>query len=96
MFFPALESAGGHMGPQNKISATQQINDFDIQALVDSQMGWEDEKRIWKEIEGNPALKRRYDELVAQKKLLLQWWAGEDGSRPKASASRERLEFLLV
>ncbi len=82
------------MGPH--VKPTAQVNDFDIQALVDSQLGWEDEKRIWKEIENNPALKRRYDELVTQKKLLLQWWAGEDGGRTKSSQSQERREILLV
>jgi hypothetical protein len=82
------------MGPQIKLSA-RQTDDFDIQALVDSQLGWEEEKRVWSEIEANPQLRRRYDELVAQKRLLLQWWASEDDARPKLTSS-ERRETLLV
>ena len=72
------------------------MNDFDLQALVDSQMGWEDEKRIWKEIESIPALRRRYDELVTQKKLLLQWWASEDTIKPKTLSVKGKRETLLV
>ena len=84
------------MGP-HKYSASRQTDDFDIQALVDSQLSWEDEKRVWKAIESNPDLKRRYDELVRQKKLLLQWWSSEDGgSRTKSAVAQERREILLV
>jgi anti-sigma factor RsiW len=84
------------MGPQNRISATRQTDDFDIQALIDSQLDWEDEKRIWKEIENNAAMQRRYHELVAQKKLLLQWWASEDTGKAKAAPLKEKRETLLV
>ena len=53
------------MGPHNKLAATRQIiDDFEIQALVDHQLGWEEEKRVWSEIESNPQLRRRYNELV--------------------------------
>ena len=83
------------MGPHNRTSA-QQTDDFDVQALVDSQLGWEEEKRVWKEIESNPALRRRYDELVAQKKLLLQWWAGEGDARSRNLNTTARRETLLV
>jgi hypothetical protein len=84
------------MGPQIKPSVKNQINDFDVQALVDSQLDWENEKRIWKEIEGSPALQRRYDELVKQKKLLLQWWASEDTIKPKTDPMKVKRETLLV
>ncbi|MEZ0225466.1 MAG: hypothetical protein ACAH83_12995 [Alphaproteobacteria bacterium] len=84
------------MGPQIKTSVKHQINDFDIQALVDSQLDWENEKRIWKEIETSPALQRRYDELVRQKKLLLQWWASEDNIKPKTTSLKDKRETLLV
>jgi hypothetical protein len=96
MSFPLLEKAGGTMGPQIKTSVKNQLNDFDVQSLVDSQLGWEDEKRVWKEIESSPALRRRYDELVAQKKLLLQWWASEDMIKPKTLSAKDKRETLLV
>lgn len=83
------------MNPQIKFTTTRQTDDFDIQALVDSQLDWENEKRVWKEIESDPALQRRYNELVSQKKLLLQWWAGEDSIKTKAT-SKEKRETLLV
>lgn len=83
------------MGP-HKYSASRHTDDFDIQALVDSQLNWEDEKKVWKAIESNPELKRRYEDLVRQKKMLLQWWAGEDGSRMKSTVAQERRETLLV
>lgn len=83
------------MGSHIETSVKHQVNDFDIQALVDSQLDWETEKRIWKEIESCQALQRRYDELVAQKRLLLQWWASEDTHKPKAPSLRGKRETLL-
>lgn len=86
------------MGRYMNTSGSLHANDFDIQALVDSQLGWEEEKRIWQAIELSPELKRRYDEVVAQKKLLLTWWASEDELvKPKrATAKREKRETLPV
>jgi hypothetical protein len=79
-------------------STTHHADDYDIQALVDSQLGWEEEKRIWQAIERNPALHRRYDEVVAQKKLLLAWWASEnDIVKPKRpTQKKEKRETLPV
>jgi hypothetical protein len=85
------------MGPHNKLAATRQIiDDFEIQALVDHQLGWEEEKRVWSEIESNPQLRRRYNELVDMKKLLLQWWVGEDDAKGKAMSAAGKRETLLV
>jgi hypothetical protein len=83
------------MGQEMKIIA-RQIDDFDIQSLVDSQLDWEEEKRIWREIERSPLLMERYDELVRQKKLLLTWWAGEGNTGQKKSTARSRRETLPV
>jgi hypothetical protein len=53
---------------------SQTITDFDIQALVDNELGWEEEKHVWAYIEAVPDAERRYKELVQQKRLLQQWW----------------------
>ncbi len=50
------------------------ITDFDIQALVDNELGWEEEKRVWAYIETMPDATRRYKELLTQKRLLQEWW----------------------
>jgi anti-sigma factor RsiW len=52
----------------------QVITDFDIQALVDNELSWEDEKRVRAYIQSNPDAKRRYDELSAQQTALRSWW----------------------
>ncbi|MDE1153307.1 MAG: hypothetical protein PW788_12285 [Micavibrio sp.] len=36
------------------------VTDYDIQALVDSQLNWEDEKSVWLAIEADDKLKKRY------------------------------------
>lgn len=50
------------------------INDYDIQALVDNELDWEQQKLVLNAIETNPAVSKRYDELCAQKKILQHWW----------------------
>ncbi len=67
------------------------VTDYDIQALVDGQLEREEEKRIWCHIEKNSLHLRRYEELVAQKKLLLMWWAGENSVEPQDKALDPRL-----
>lgn len=54
------------------------IDDFDIQALVDAQLGWEDEKRVWMAVQSNPQYLQRYQQLVNQKKALSLWWSAEN------------------
>jgi hypothetical protein len=81
------------MGQHMKIISGH-IDEFDIQALVDSQLGWEEEKRIWKEIQKDAALLRQYNELVRQKKMLLLWWASENEVKPRKALSVEDLEAL--
>lgn len=60
-----------------KTPTTQPLTDYDIQALVDSQLDWEEEKQIRKWIDSDPALQARYRELMEQKKLLCAWWESE-------------------
>lgn len=50
------------------------INDYDIQALVDNELDWEDEKRIMSAIQGDPKAVSRLQELQSQKLLLQNWW----------------------
>ena len=53
----------------------QTITDFEIQALVDNELSWEEEKQVRAYIEASAAARSRYDELVRQKRLLQEWWA---------------------
>ncbi len=49
------------------------ITDYDIQALIDNELKWEEEKRIRSFINSNPTALKRYTELKEQKTLLLKW-----------------------
>ncbi|MBI1326169.1 MAG: hypothetical protein GC136_00830 [Alphaproteobacteria bacterium] len=50
------------------------INDYDIQALVDSELDDVQESHVRAEIRHSPASKERYEQLCAQKLLLQRWW----------------------
>ncbi len=50
------------------------ITDFDIQALVDNELGREEQKRVRAYIETMPEAGRRYEELLRQKLILQEWW----------------------
>ena len=50
------------------------ITDFDIQALVDNELGREEQKRDRAYIETMPEAGRRYEELLRQKLILQEWW----------------------
>jgi anti-sigma factor RsiW len=67
----------------------QTQTDLDIQALVDSQLDWEEEKRVWSYITQDPALYARYQELLTQKKLLVAWWNSEQAHEFMAEAGFE-------
>jgi hypothetical protein len=66
-----------------KKPASQIPTDLDIQALVDSQLEWEEEKHVRLWLSRDEVLHARYEELMAQKKLLLAWWESEQA--PKLS-----------
>lgn len=53
------------------------ITEFDVQALVDSHLSWEDEKEVWRGVYSNPALEAYYKQIVNQRKLLVYWWQSE-------------------
>jgi hypothetical protein len=50
------------------------ITELDVQALIDSQLTWEEEKQVWREIENNEDLMDYYKRMLIQKKLLVVWW----------------------
>lgn len=58
-----------------KTATRQTITDFDIQSLVDNELGREEEKSVRAYIESDPDAHGRYEELTRQKRLLLEWWA---------------------
>ncbi len=49
------------------------VTDFDIQALVDNELSWEDAKEVMLFLESDAAAMKRYQELVEQKELLKSW-----------------------
>lgn len=53
------------------------ITDFDIQALVDNELNWEQEKRVRLHLDTDPKAKARYEMLRTQKGLLQDWWRGK-------------------
>ena len=50
------------------------FTDFDIQALIDNELSWEEEKKVRKYLRENVRAKERYLELKKQKELLQKWW----------------------
>lgn len=50
------------------------VTDFDIQALIDNELDWEDEKRVRDYLRSHDWAKKRYEELRAQKETLQRWW----------------------
>lgn len=67
------------------------VTDYDIQALVDAQLDWDQEKRVWQAIQANSMYQKRYEELIQQKKLLLAWWADENTIEPEEKPLDARL-----
>lgn len=51
--------------------------EFDVQALVDSHLTWEEEKQVWRGMSSNPALEAYYIQIITQKRLLALWWQNE-------------------
>jgi hypothetical protein len=63
------------------------VTEFEVQALIDSQLDWEEEKRVRKELENNPFLRDYYRRMLEQKKLLVLWW--------ESDKKKKELEILL-
>lgn len=60
---------------KKKAMKYQTVTDFDIQALVDEELPWEQAKYVRDYITLVPEAKRRYEELSRQKQLLKKWWS---------------------
>lgn len=56
------------------ITKLKNITDFDIQALIDNELDWEEEKRIREAINYNSQFMERYNILQKQKILIQNWW----------------------
>jgi len=57
--------------------SSQNITDYDLQALIDNELDWEDQKHVLDHVERNPEAKKRYEELKAQKEALQHWHQSE-------------------
>ncbi len=53
----------------------ERITPQDIEALVDGQLDPVHAARLHAQLGRNPLLNRHYHHLIAQKQLLLRWWA---------------------
>ena len=56
------------------IMSTNKITDYDIQALIDNELEWEDQKNVLDHIENDLEASKRYKELKAQKELINRWY----------------------
>lgn len=50
------------------------VTEFEVEALVDSQLSWEEEKYVRQEMARNPLLRAHYEQVLWQKKLIVAWW----------------------
>lgn len=57
---------------------TNTITDFDIQALIDNELAWEEAKFVRAYIENHDWARERYEELLIQKRALQSWWTQEN------------------
>jgi anti-sigma factor RsiW len=51
------------------------LTKYDVQALVDDELPWEEAKIVKQELENNAELTEYYEQLRYQKKLLQNWWS---------------------
>jgi len=51
------------------------ITDQDIQAFVDGEFSEDDAKLVKHFIDRNKRIRRRYEDLLEQKRLLQEWWS---------------------
>lgn len=72
------------------------ITEFDVQALVDSHLTWEEEKRVLQAIRTDPALHAYYLQIVAQKKLLVAWWKEQATENKTAKSTSHEAGVLLL
>ena len=56
----------------------QNINDFDVQALIDNELSPQRRIQVLELMNGNSDLKRRYQALLEQRDLLKFWWDSKE------------------
>ncbi len=52
----------------------QGIDIYDIQALVDDELGHEEQKRVRSHLEMNPLAREYYESLLRQRRMIRHWW----------------------
>ncbi|NCT41471.1 MAG: hypothetical protein GW778_07420 [Alphaproteobacteria bacterium] len=50
------------------------FTDYDIQALIDNELNYEDSKVVRNYIQKNKDALKRHDTLAQQKRMLQSWW----------------------
>lgn len=63
------------------------LEDLEIQALVDRELDDAAEKRVRAAIAESPALQRKYNQLLIQKQLLIEWFKEESEETEKSRSS---------
>lgn len=64
----------------------ERITSQDIEALVDGQLDPVHAARLHAQLGRNPILNRHYHQLMAQKQLLLRWWAALPKTDPPSTS----------
>ena len=64
----------------------ERITSQDIVALVDGQLDPVHAARLHAQLGRNPILNRHYHQLMAQKQLLLRWWAALPKTDPHSTS----------
>lgn len=54
--------------------STFNVTDWDLQAYLDNELPWEEQKTILKALENDPHLRQRFNDFRRQKELLQKWW----------------------
>lgn len=57
-----------------RVDGHAKVSEMDIQALVDNELTWEDEKRVRAFIATDAKARATYEMLRRQKALLKDWW----------------------
>lgn len=49
-------------------------SDYIIQALVDGELGGDEQQKVMDFIKSSPSARARYEQLQAQRDLICEWW----------------------
>ncbi|MCD8497026.1 MAG: hypothetical protein LRZ85_02435 [Alphaproteobacteria bacterium] len=50
------------------------VNDYTLQAFIDNELGPAERHQVSEYIKSNEDVNNRYQQILAQKRLLQQWW----------------------